>query len=306
MDPVRKTESTVSMQGTGGESRLQVDWSALPQAPLTLEGAAVLHQIVRMRRAAWRELPADRRREIAAQAAEWLAAAETRSDGQSAVYGIVGDKGDWLWIHFRPDFAALYRAQRELAALELWQWMEPVWSFVSVVELGLYESTTKLWEELAGRGVAPHSPEWQAAVQQLLDRQRQAMLPRLYPRLPESAWICFYPMNRRRGEHKNFYRTPMPARRVMMREHGETGRRFADRVRQIVTGSMGLDDWEWGVTLFAEDPVDFKKLIYEMRFDEASAEYAEFGPFCVGLRCPATRLPAELGAGDREETREPA
>jgi hypothetical protein len=158
MDPVRKTESTVSMQGTGGESRLQVDWSALPQAPLTLEGAAVLHQIVRMRRAAWRELPADRRREIAAQAAEWLAAAETRSDGQSAVYGIVGDKGDWLWIHFRPDFAALYRAQRELAALELWQWMEPVWSFVSVVELGLYESTTKLWEELAGRGVAPHSP----------------------------------------------------------------------------------------------------------------------------------------------------
>ena len=281
-----------------GQPAHEIVWSALPQAPLTLEGAAVLHQIVRWRRAAWRRLAASERERIVAAASQWLAAAEARQDGQSGLYELLGPKGDWLWVHFRRDFMELHRSQRELAALELWEWLEPAWSFVSVVELGLYESTAKLWEELARRGVEPHGAEWNAEVEQLLARQRNAMLPRLYPRLPDSAWICFYPMNRRRGEVKNFYRTPMPARRAMMREHGETGRRFADRVRQIVTSSMGLDDWEWGVTLFAHDPLDFKKLIYEMRFDEASAEYAEFGPFYVGLRCPASELARRMNANE--------
>ena len=281
-----------------GQAAHEIVWSALPQAPLTLEGGAVLHQIVRWRRAAWRRMAASERGRIVAAASEWLAATEAREDGQSGLYELLGPKGDWLWVHFRPDFMELHRTQRELAALELWEWFEPAWTFVSVVELGLYESTTKLWEDLAARGVEPHGAEWNAEVEQLLARQRKAMLPRLYPRLPDSAWICFYPMNRRRGEHKNFYRTPMPVRRALMREHGETGRRFADRVRQIVTSSMGLDDWEWGVTLFADDPLDFKKLIYEMRFDEASAEYAEFGPFYVGLRCPASELARRMNASE--------
>lgn len=276
----------------------QVRWDELPPAPLTLEGAAVLHQIVRLRRSAWRAVPRSDRERLVSEAASWLARAEASENGQSALYALLGDKGDLLWVHFRRDFAALDEAQRELGRLELWDFFEPVWSFVSVVELGLYESTVKLWTDLAARGVRPHGPEWLAEVEQLKARQRQAMLPRLFPRLPDSEWICFYPMSRRRGERKNFYRTPMPARRAMMREHGETGRRFADRVRQIISGAMGLDDWEWGVDLFADDPLAFKQLIYEMRFDQASADYAEFGPFYVGRRCRATAI-AQWFPGER-------
>ncbi|MCS7316477.1 MAG: hydrogen peroxide-dependent heme synthase [Bryobacterales bacterium] len=270
----------------------EVCWDGLPPAPLTLEGAAVLHQVVRLRRDAWRAAGSVVRRRAAEQAAEWLARAEASGDGQSAVYALLGAKGDLLWVHYRPDFTALHRAQCELAGLPLFDYLEAVWSFLSVVELGLYESTVKLWRDLAARGVRPHSPEWQAEVERLKSRQRQAMLPRLFPRIPDSRWICFYPMNRRRGERKNFYRTPLPARRDMMREHGETGRRFADRVRQVISGSIGLDDWEWGVDLFADDPLAFKQLVYEMRFDEASADYADFGPFYLGMRC----RPADLAS----------
>ncbi len=275
----------------------QVRWEELPPAPLTLEGAAVLHQVVRLRRDAWRSAAMADRQRMASAAAAWLARAETRDDGQTGLYTLLGHKGDLLWVHFRPDFVALSEAQLELGRLELWDYLEPAWSFVSVVELGLYESTVKLWRELAARGLRPYGPEWMAEAEQLKARQREAMRPRLFPRLPESAWICFYPMNRRRGESKNFYRTPIPLRREMMREHGETGRRFADRVRQIVSGSIGLDDWEWGVDLFADDPVAFKQLIYEMRFDQASAEYAEFGPFYVGRRCRAADFASWLQGG---------
>lgn len=271
-----------------------LDWNSLPPAPLTLEGAPLLHQIMRLRRPAWRALdPTDRQR-IAQEAAGWLESCEHRRDGQSALYSLFGHKGDLLWLHVRHGWAELHRAELELAALSLSDFLEPTASFVSVVELGLYDSTVKLWKELAARGRAPHSAEWNAAQEELLARQRQAMRPRLYPEIPPARYLCFYPMDRRRGEQKNFYTTPMPERQRMMREHGEVGRRYSDQVRQIISGAMGLDDWEWGVDLFADDPVAFKKLIYEMRFDRISAEYAIFGPFYLGLRCPAPQLPSLL------------
>jgi chlorite dismutase len=116
------------------------------------------------------------------------------------------------------------------------------------------------------------------------------MAPRLWPEIPAARYICFYPMDRRRGESRNWYQEPMAARRRMMKEHGSIGRRYAGDVRQIITGSIGFDDWEWGVDLFAEDPLVFKKLIYEMRFDQVSAVYALFGAFYVGLRVPASGL----------------
>jgi chlorite dismutase len=115
---------------------------------------------------------------------------------------------------------------------------------------------------------------------------------RLTPDIPPARYVCFYPMDRRRGEQKNWYMLPIQERQRQMHEHGLVGRRYAGEVRQIITGSVGFDDWEWGVTLFAEDPLVFKKLNYEMRFDEVSAVYAEFGEFFTGIR----RQTAELGA----------
>jgi chlorite dismutase len=159
-----------------------------------------------------------------------------------------------------------------------------------VVELGLYESSLKTYGALAERGLAPFSPDWNAGVEEVLERQREAMAPRLFPDIPPHKYLCFYPMDRKRGELKNWYRLPMAERQRQMHEHGMVGRRYAGEVKQIISGSIGFDDWEWGVDLFADDPVVFKKLIYEMRFDEVSADYALFGTFYVGIRCMAADL----------------
>jgi len=119
----------------------------------------------------------------------------------------------------------------------------------------------------------------------LPEETRQA---RLYPRLPpegKPAW-CFYPMSKRRNPEQNWYELPFDRRRELMYEHGATGRTFAGRVVQLITGSTGIDDYEWGVTLFCEHPDDLKEVVYTMRYDEASARYAEFGPFYAGMVAP--------------------
>jgi chlorite dismutase len=178
----------------------------------------------------------------------------------------------------------------QLARLRLNDYLEPTSSYLSIIELGLYESTTKIYRELAERGIATHSEEWNRSIEETLARQREAMRPRLFPEIPKHRYACFYPMDRRRGEEKNWYTVAIEERARQMNEHGLVGRRYAGQVKQIITGSIGFDDWEWGVDLFSDDPVVFKKLIYEMRFDEVSAVYALFGHFYVGLRCPAAGL----------------
>jgi hydrogen peroxide-dependent heme synthase len=267
---------------------------ALPPVPLTVEGASVLHQMMRFRWTAWRALAAETRASIMEDATRALAAMERPSEGrQSALYSLLGHKGDLLLVHFRRSFEELNQAQLELARLELSDYLEPTASYLSMVELGLYESTSKVYAGLAAKGVQQHSEEWNREIEEVLARQRQAMAPRLWPEIPGAKYICFYPMDRRRGEYVNWYQEAMSDRQRMMHEHGLIGRRYAGEVRQIITGSIGFDDWEWGVDLFADDPLVFKKLIYEMRFDEVSALYALFGTFYVGIRTPATGL-AEL------------
>jgi chlorite dismutase len=266
---------------------------ALPPVPLTVEGASVLHQMMRFRRPAWRALTVSAQSDILAEACETLSGMEHPSEGrQSALFSVLGHKGDLMIVHFRRSFEELNQAERSVGALRLGDFLEPASSYLSVVELGLYESTSKVYRELAEKGVQPNSSEWKQEIEEVLVRQRQAMAPRLWPEIPTAKYLCFYPMDRRRGESANWYTVPMTERQRMMHEHGLVGRRYAGEVRQIISGSIGFDDWEWGVDLFADDPLVFKKLIYEMRFDEVSAVYALFGSFYVGVRIPA----AELGA----------
>ena len=268
---------------------------ALPPVPLTVEGASVLHQMMRFRRAAWRGLAGPERARILEEAVQALSAMERPADGrQSAVYSLLGHKGDLLFLHFRRSFEELNRVQIELARLAISDYLEPATSYLSVIELGLYESTSKSYGALAAKGVQPHTDEWKKEIDAALERSRQAMAPRLWPEVPGAKYLCFYPMDRRRGESKNWYQESMSERGRMMMEHGAIGRRYAGEVKQIITGSIGFDDWEWGVDLFAEDPLVFKKLIYEMRFDEVSAVYALFGTFYVGLRVPAAGLAGVL------------
>jgi len=269
---------------------LAVAAGQLPAVPLTIEGYATLHQMMRFRWTAWRALSENDQREIAGEAAKLLGEMEARSDGQSALFSLLGHKGDLMLVHFRESFDQLNQAELNLAQLRLHDFVEPTTSYLSVIELGLYESTLKTYKALAERGVEPHSEEWKHEIQETIARQKEAMKPRLFPAMPPHRYICFYPMDRRRGEDKNWYMLPMEERQRQMNDHGLVGRRYAGEVKQIITGSIGFDDWEWGVDLFADDPLVFKKLIYEMRFDHVSAVYALFGSFYVGLRCPAGRL----------------
>jgi chlorite dismutase len=195
-----------------------------------------------------------------------------------------------MFVHFRRSFEELNQAERELARLRLSDYLEPTTSYLSIIELGLYESTSKVYSGLAAKGIQPNSEEWKKEIGEVLERQRQAMAPRLWPEVPPAKYLCFYPMSRKRDETVNWYTVPMADRQRMTHEHGMVGRRYAGEVRQIITGSIGFDDWEWGVDLFGEDPLVFKKLIYEMRFDYVSAVYALFGSFYVGIRVPAAKL----------------
>jgi peroxiredoxin len=262
----------------------------IPPVPLTLEGASVLHQMHRVRWTGWKALPSADRSQIAQEAASALGEMERNTTGQSALFSLLGHKGDLILVHFRRSFDELNQVERQLARLRLWDFLEPTSSYLSVVELGLYDSSLKTYNSLAARGIEPHSAEWNAAIEEVLARQRDAMAPRLYPEMPGHKYLCFYPMDRKRGEEKNWYQVPMAERQRQMHEHGMIGRRYAGEVKQIISGSIGFDDWEWGVDLFADDPLVFKKLIYEMRFDEVSAVYALFGTFYVGIRRPAAEL----------------
>jgi chlorite dismutase len=248
----------------------------------------------RVRWDALKELPAAQRRHLGRQAVEILAGTEGKGEGPTALVNLLGHKGDLMFIHFRRDFAGLSAAELQLAQTALHGFLSPTTSYVSIVELGLYDMTGKIHQELASRGLECGSEPYERAFDEEMERQRQRVLGRLFTEVPEQRHVCFYPMNKRRGEVKNWYTVPFERRSAMMREHGLIGRAYAGRVVQIISGSIGFDDWEWGVDLFAEDALVFKKLIYEMRFDEASAEYAEFGPFYVGLQMSSGDLPRYL------------
>jgi hydrogen peroxide-dependent heme synthase len=275
------------MSSSRTASRVSVE---IPPVPLTIEGYSVLHQMMRFRWAAWRPLRASAKNEIVREASGVLTKMEQNASGQSALYSLLGHKGDLMFVHFRESFAELKQVELQMGRLKLSDYLEPTTSYLSVIELGLYESTLKAYNELAEQGVEPHSEEWKQAINNTLGRQREAMRPRLFPHIPQSRYVSFYPMDRRRGEDQNWYRLPIEERARQMNLHGMIGRRYAGEVKQIITGSIGFDDWEWGVDLFADDPLVFKKLIYEMRFDEVSAVYALFGHFYVGLRCSGSEL----------------
>ena len=252
-----------------------------------------MHQFFRFDWKAWRATAQADRDRIAAEAVAAVSALERKEAGappQSALFSQLGHKGDLILIHFRESFQALNQVELDLAQTAFYDYLELKHSYVSVVELGLYESSRKTWEAASAKGLEPNTPEFRAEVEASLERASAAMAPRLYPAIPEAKYLCFYPMDRLRAESKNWYMVPFAERQRMMHEHGLIGRRYGDVVKQIISGSIGMDDWEWGVDLFAQDPVVFKKLIYEMRFDEVSAVYALFGQFFLGVRLPIENL----------------
>jgi chlorite dismutase len=268
--------------------------AALPPTPLTLDGSFILHQMFRVRWTAWRALDSLEKKHVLIGATAAFSAMEAEKASPTGLFSLLGHKGDLMIVHFRKTLDELNGAELAVARTELCEYLEPTSSYLSVVELGLYEASVKLYGELTAKGLQPGTAEWNREVEAELAKQREAAAPRLWPEIPQRRYLCFYPMNKFRGENKNWYSEPIRERQRMMREHGMIGRHYAGRVTQIISGSIGFDDWEWGVDLFADDPLVFKKLVYEMRFDEASAVYGLFGAFFVGLRFTSARLESLL------------
>jgi chlorite dismutase len=274
---------------SGGELKMHD-----PRVPESLEGWSVLHQMFRVRWPEWTALPAASRARAAQEAAEALNGIGSTSEGSTAAVTLLGHKGDLMLIHFRRSFEDLQAAELQVARLSLSAHLEASTSYVSIVELGMYEMTAQIHGRLREKGLPAGSEDFEKAFDLEMEEQRKRVRGRLFTEIPARRHVCFYPMNKRRGEEKNWYAVPVEERARMMRDHGMIGRHYAGAVTQIISGSIGFDDWEWGVDLFADDPLVFKKLIYEMRFDEASAWYAEFGPFYVGLQFSPSELPRFL------------
>ena len=262
-----------------------------PFVPETLEGWSVLHLMYRVRWERLRSVPEPDLARMAEDVAQALAVPDA---GATAFVQMLGHKSDLMVILFRRDFEALARAQLALSRTVLHDHLQATSSYVSIVELGMYEMTAKIHEQL-GQKYKPGGDDFERAFDAEMESQRQRVMSRLFLELPQRLYVCFYSMNKRRGEALNWYSESFERRASMMREHGMIGRHYAGKVTQVISGSIGYDDWEWGVDLFADDPLVFKKLIYEMRFDEASAKFAEFGPFYAGLQFAPEQLQAYLG-----------
>ncbi|MCM3586823.1 heme-dependent peroxidase [Mesobacillus maritimus] len=196
---------------------------------------------------------------------------QQEKQGSHALYTIVGQKADFMMMILRPTMEELNEIETEFNKSKLAEFTLPAHSYVSVVELSNY---------LAGDGGDPY--------------ENPHVRARLYPELPKWKHVCFYPMDKRRQGDDNWYMLSMEDRKKLMYSHGMIGRQYAGKVKQIITGSVGFDDYEWGVTLFADDVLQFKKLVYEMRFDEVSARYGEFGAFFVGNILDVERIPSFL------------
>jgi hydrogen peroxide-dependent heme synthase len=205
--------------------------------------------------------------------------------GWTAFVRLIGSRADVMVVHLRPTLEEIGAAQSCTLQLPVVKCMRPTYSFLSVTEAGLYHLSAELSREATERGgsVGDETYMKELATRAAAERDTPRAQRRLYPPIPDGMpYVCFYPMNKTRDTGQNWYTLTLDERSRLMWAHGLTGRRYAGRVVQIITGAIGFDAWEWGVTLFAKDPLDFKKLVTDMRFDEVSAKYAAFGDFYVG------------------------
>ncbi|MFB6155469.1 MAG: heme-binding protein [Haloferacaceae archaeon] len=250
------------------------------EPPQTDEGWYVLHDFRTVDWDAWREAPQRERERAIEEGVAYLRAHESVADadeGASAVFSVLGHKADLLVLHMRPTLDDLSRAERQFERTALAAYTGQPTSYVSVTEVSGY--TTDAYFE--------NRDEMDEGLRRYMDGK-------IKPDVPDDQFVCFYPMSKRRGETQNWYDLDFEERAEMIASHGEKARKWGGKIKQIISASSGFDDWEWGVTLFGEDPIEFKNIVYELRFDEASSLYGEFGEFYVGRRFPPEDLDAYL------------
>ena len=258
---------------------------SLPTVKLQ-EGIHVMHLFYRLDRMTWEDLdPAET--QGALRKLEALCEANS-NDSHPLVrtYTNVGGKADLVFWLFHEDLSGLAQLHRDVEACFPAGVLETVYSYLSMTELTDYMPTDDDLKARAEREykLEPGTEEFDAKMQELQDWNADYIKYRLYPEMPDWEVMCFYPMLKKREGEDNWYSLEFDARKKLMRTHAVTGRKFAGRISQLITGSTGLDDWEWGVTLMAHEVGSVKEIVYEMRFDEVSARYGGFGEFYINLR----------------------
>ncbi len=264
--------------------------STLPPL-LAAEGWHVLHLYYRIDHATWSLLSPEEQIEAKTRLSELVQEIRATEGCQLLIFAMVGPKADLGFMLLAADLHKLNAFEKQLTQALGADILQPTYSYLSMTERSEYTTSDEQYAaDLAAEGHAPGTPEHEQKLAEFKVRMTKYLKDRLYPVLPPWEVMCFYPMNKRRGEVKNWYALSFEERKKLMGGHARVGRMWAGKILQLITGSTGLDDWEWGVTLFAHDPADIKGIIYEMRFDPVSADYAEFGEFYIGLQVPLDEL----------------
>lgn len=270
--------------------------SEWPSGLVPSAGWPVLHLFYRIDRARWRALADRARTEAIDELQQWLGDRLAEADLQVVPFAGV-TKCDLGFVAIHPDLGRIQRFTQEVAATTLGTCLTPVYSFLSMSEASEYITDELDWARLLikEQELDPAAPEFATRFAALRKRTGIYAASRLHPQLPDDyPVLCFYPMAKARRDQDNWYRLSFEDRKRLMLGHGEAGRRFADRITQLITTCTGLDDWEWGVTLFARDLKAIRDIVYELRYDPASSSYGVFGAFYVGIRLQPDQVASAL------------
>lgn len=278
---------------------------------IPIEGLHVLHLYYTVDHGLWRTLPPDDQRSASVNFTKLVQTIRSHPRTQLLVFSVVTPKADLGFMLLTPDLQDANRFEKELTLALGPDILQPTFSYYSMTELSEYTTTEEEYKkqviaELQAQNehgteivLNPNDVEGTDTVELRLTEWRARMKKynqdRLYPNMAEWPVLCFYPMSKRREGKDNWYSLDFEERRKLMGGHARVGRQWAGKVRQLITGSTGLDSHEWGVTLLAHDTFHIKGIVYEMRFDEVSARYAEFGDFYIGLQLPVEELLKRVG-----------
>jgi hydrogen peroxide-dependent heme synthase len=268
---------------------------APPSVKLT-RGIHVMHLFYRVDWPRWKALAEGESRLTLERLQRLCDANNAPSNPRLVTFATVGGKADLAFMIYAAELGQLSQIHRSVEASFPVGTLESVYSFLSVTELPEYVTTEEdMLRSIQAEGLQPGTEAFSQKVEAARKRQAEYEHYRLYPELPDWEVMAFYPMSKRRSGDDNWYVLEFEARKKLMAGHARVGRKFSGRITQLITGATGIDDWEWGVTLMAHQTDALKEIVYEMRFDEVSARYGEFGPFYVNLRMQPAEIWEHLG-----------
>ena len=253
------------------------------------EGWHVMHLFYHVDHAQWALYSDDEQRQAKTRLTELVQEIRATQDTHLLIFSVATPKADLGFMLLTPDLQNANIFEKQLSLSLGPEILSPTYSYLSQTESSEYTSTRVQYATetlIAEEGLSEGSPEFEEKLKAFDERMAHYLKHRLYPVLPDWPVICFYPMSKRRNGGDNWYALDFEARKKLMAGHARVGRTYSGRILQLITGSTGLDEYEWGVTLLAKDTIDVKSIVYEMRFDEVTARYGEFGDFYIGMQLP--------------------